>query len=147
MLGNTYEKENCSIARSLELVGERWSLLILRNAIFAGMTRFSDFQKSLGLAPNVLTKRLESFVENKIMSISKGETEYLEYHLTEKGMDFARVLISLREWGDDWAAPDGPPVVLKHKGCGGKVSQKLCCQKCDKTLSPQALIVQPSSNK
>jgi len=63
MLGRRYEGENCSAARTLELVGERWSLLIVRNAMFAGMTRFTEFQRSLGVAPNILTKRLAEFVE------------------------------------------------------------------------------------
>jgi len=67
MLGRTYESQNCSVARSLELIGERWSLLILRDAIFAGATRFGDFQRSLGLASNILTTRLDRFVETGLM--------------------------------------------------------------------------------
>ena len=67
MLGKTYDGEVCSIARSLEVVGERWSLLIMRDALFAGSTRYSDFQRTLGIATNVLTDRLEGFVENGIM--------------------------------------------------------------------------------
>ena len=67
VLGRTYEGQNCSAARALEVVGERWSLLIMRDALFRGMTRFSDFQRSLGLASNVLAKRLDGFVENGLM--------------------------------------------------------------------------------
>jgi len=68
MLGRTYEKQNCSAARTLELVGERWSHLILRDALFRGMTRFSDFERSLGIAPNILTKRLEVFVAAALLN-------------------------------------------------------------------------------
>ncbi len=63
MLGRTYDRENCSAARTLEIVGERWSLLIIRNAMFAGSTRFTDFQRKLGIAPNILSSRLDRFVE------------------------------------------------------------------------------------
>src|SRR4051794_18694056 len=115
MLGRTYEKEICSAARALEIAGERWSLLILRNAMFAGITRFSDFQRSLNIAPNILASRLENFVIEGIFTKSKAE----DYHLTPKGLDFKPVIIALREWGDRWAAPEGPPAEVLHEGCGG----------------------------
>src|ERR687890_755778 len=109
MLGKTYDSEVCSIARALELVGERWSLLILRNALFAGSTRYGEFQRSLGIATNILQDRLDGFVEAGIMerrrSADRGEPG--EYVLTEKGRDFAPALIALTEWGDKWAAADG----------------------------------------
>ena len=130
MLGRTYDKEACSAARALEIAGERWSLLILRNALFAGMTRFTDFQQSLDIAPNILTKRLESFVKEGLMTTSKGESEHLEYHLTTKGLDFKPVIIALTQWGDKWAAPDGPPIAYEHEGCGGRIEQHLLCRSC-----------------
>src|SRR5208337_1368073 len=102
MLGRTYEKEACSAARALEIAGERWSLLILRNALFAGMTRFTDFQESLKLAPNILSKRLDSFVKEGLMTPSKGESEHLECRLTPKGLDFKPIIIALTYWGDKW---------------------------------------------
>jgi DNA-binding HxlR family transcriptional regulator len=130
MLGRTYDKEVCSAARALEIVGERWSLLILRNAAFAGMTRFTDFQKSLDIAPNVLAARLERFVETGLMATSGGSEGYQTYHLTKKGLDFKPVIIALTEWGDHWAAPDGPPIVYEHEGCGGRVRHRLYCKTC-----------------
>ena len=130
MLGRTYEKEVCSAARALEIAGERWSLLILRNAAFAGMTRFTDFQKSLDIAPNVLAVRLEHFVETGIMTTSGGSEGYQTYHLTKKGLDFKPVIIALTEWGDRWAAPDGPPIVYEHEECGGRVRHNLYCKRC-----------------
>ncbi len=131
MLGRTYDNEVCSAARTLEIVGERWSLLILRNALFAGMTRFTDFQQSLKIAPNILTKRLENFVEDGLMSTAKGESEHLEYILTPKAIDFKPIIIALTVWGDKWAAPEGPPILYQHKGCGGTIEQQLLCKGCD----------------
>jgi DNA-binding HxlR family transcriptional regulator len=128
MLGRTYEREVCSAARALEIAGERWSLLILRNAAFAGMTRFTDFQKSLDIAPNVLAARLERFVQDGLMTASPGPKGHAEYHLTEKGLDFKAVIIALTEWGDRWAAPEGPPIVYEHDRCGGPVSYRLQCR-------------------
>src|SRR3954470_9309946 len=110
VLGNTYDSQVCSIARSLEIVGERWSLLILRNALFAGSTRYGDFQRSLGVATNVLQDRLDGFVGAGIMERrpSTDQRGQHEYVLTEKGRDFAPALIALTQWGDKWAGPDGP---------------------------------------
>lgn len=127
-----YEGEVCSAARTLELVGERWSLLIVRNAMFAGMTRFTEFQRALGIAPNILTKRLAEFVEAGIFEqrTNGGHPEYL---LTDKGLDLKPVILALTEWGDRWAAPDGPPVTYRHTGCGGKVAVRLECSDCDAT--------------
>ena len=129
----------CSAARALEIVGERWSLLILRNAAFAGMTRFTDFQKSLGIAPNVLAARLEHFVETGLMATTAGSGGHPTYHLTEKGLDFKPMIIALTEWGDRWAAPDGPPIVYEHEGCGGRVGYGLHCEKCAERPGPQGI--------
>ncbi len=140
MLGRTYERDACSAARALEVAGERWSLLILRNAMFAGMTRFTDFQRSLDIAPNVLTKRLATFVEEGLMTTSKGDSEHLEYHLTPRGADFKPVIVALSAWGDRWAAPDGPPIVYEHEGCGGRVEHRLVCKSCDEVVKPKHVL-------
>jgi len=132
MLGKTYESEVCSIARALEVVGERWSVLIVRNALFAGSTRYSDFQRSLGIASNVLQTRLDGFVEAGIMrrhQYSEQPALY-EYLLTEKGRDLAPALIALTEWGDRWAAPDGPPILYSHATCGSQVRHEVVCATC-----------------
>ena len=132
MLGKTYDSEVCSIARSLEVVGERWSLLIIRNAMFARSTRYGDFQRSLGIATNVLQDRLDGFVEAGIMRRHRysEQPELYEYLLTEKGRDLAPALIALTEWGDRWASPDGPPILYRHGSCGAAVSQELVCAAC-----------------
>src|SRR6266540_2386440 len=129
MLGKTYDRENCSAARALEVVGERWSLLIIRNAMFAGSTRFNEFQRSLGIAPNILSNRLDTFVAAELMETRPlaGDPDTHEYVLTSKGLDLQPVIIALTAWGDRWAAPDGPPIVYEHQGCGGDVHQHARC--------------------
>lgn len=140
MLGRTYERENCSAARTLELVGERWSLLIIRNALFAGATRFTEFQVRLGVAPNVLTRRLQDFVAHGLMEIAGGGHEY---HLTEKGRELGAVVVALTEWGDRWAAPDGPPVRYAHRGCGGTVATTPTCGGCGTEPSMADVVAEP----
>ena len=135
MLERTYDREVCSAARALEIAGERWSLLILRNALFAGMTRFTDFQASLGLAPNVLANRLEHFIQEGLMITSPGPAGHAEYHLTQQGLDFKPVIIALTEWGDRWAAPDGPPIVYEHADCTGPVGTVLECDGCGESVA------------
>lgn len=132
MLGRLYEGEICSAARALEVVGERWSLLILRNAMFAGMTRFSEFQRALGVAPNILTRRLSEFVAAGLF-----ERRDDEYVLTEKGLDLSPVIVALTAWGDRWAlADEGRPVTYLHAGCGGEVALQMECTDCGRALPP-----------
>ncbi len=125
MLGTMYDSQACSIARSLEVVGERWSILIIRDAIFAGSTRYSEFRRSLGIATNVLQARLDGFVEAGIM-----RRDGADYLLTEKGRDLAPALIALTEWGDRWSAPDGPPIDYHHSVCDAPVHSALVCEHC-----------------
>jgi DNA-binding HxlR family transcriptional regulator len=135
MLKNTYEGQACSIARSLELIGERWTLLIVRD-IFRGLRRFDEIQKSLGIARNVLTNRLERLVDEGILEKRRYQEHppRCEYRLTEKGIDLWPVLISLIKWGDKYepfGEFDGlPPVIVRHKGCAGEVDEHFTCEKC-----------------
>ena len=134
MLGRLYEGQFCSAAHALELVGERWSLLIIRDAMFGGITRFTDFQRSLGVAPNILAKRLGEFVEAGIFELRPGHVgSHAEYVLTGKGLDLQPIIVALTEWGDCWAAPDGRPVTYEHEGCGGRVALKMECRRCGQT--------------
>jgi len=138
MLGRTYDTQVCSIARTLEVVGERWSLLIIRDALFGGATRYSDFQRSLGIATNVLKVRLDGFVESGILERRRysEQPELFEYLLTDKGRDLAPALIALTEWGDRWDAPDGRPIIYEHNNCGGEVDLHLRCQTCGAEPAP-----------
>src|SRR5882672_7611140 len=145
MLGRTYANQNCSVARALEAVGERWSLLIIREALLAGSTRFGDFARSLGIAPNILTSRLDHFVADGLMARQRlsESTEKYEYVLTDKGRALFPTIVALRAWGDEWAAPDGPPTVLKHTECGGEAHQHVTCPACGMDLVLRDIDVRP----
>lgn len=132
MLGRTYDTQICSMARTLEVVGERWSLLIIRDAAFAGVTRFGDFQHNLGIATNVLAARLDAFVAAGIMrrrAVDERPEQY-EYVLTDKGRDLVPALVALTAWGDRWDAPDGPPIDYVHATCGKPVELAVTCASC-----------------
>lgn len=145
MLGKTYEGEVCSIARSLEMVGERWSLIILRDALFAGSTRFGEFQRTLGIATNILKDRLDGFVEAGIMRRNRYSTrpELYEYLLTDKGRELGPVLIALSQWGDKWAAPDGPPMIYSHSTCLAPVHHQVVCATCGVLEDPSEVQARP----
>jgi DNA-binding HxlR family transcriptional regulator len=146
MLGRLYPDEFCSSARALEVVGERWSLLIVRDAMFGGMTRFTEFQRSLGIAPNILTKRLGEFVEAGIFELrSGGNGGHAEYVLTRKGHDLQHIILALTEWGDRWAAPDGRPVTYEHKDCGGRVTVTLECLGCGESPPDTSIMARVDS--
>ena len=116
-------------------MGERWTLLIIREA-FLGTRRFDDFQRALGIARNVLQARLERLTEAEIMrrvAYQERPVRY-EYRLTRKGVDLWPVIVALLKWGDRHAAPDGPPVVLQHKGCGGEIDDRRSCTRCGAEL-------------
>ncbi|WP_127091750.1 winged helix-turn-helix transcriptional regulator [Aquabacter cavernae] len=109
----------CPIARSLERVGEWWSILILRDAL-NGFTRFDDFQRSLGIAPNMLTRRLAALVEDGLLEKRAYSTRPLrhEYVLTERGRDFRPVVVALLAWGNKHFAPEGESVVVRNMETG-----------------------------
>ena len=113
MQRKSFDKMECPIARSLERVGEWWSILILRDA-FLGLTQFDQFQKSLGIAPNMLSRRLATLVENGLLERRRYSERPPrdEYVLTERGRDFRPVLWMLLTWGNKHFAPEGPSVVL-----------------------------------
>jgi DNA-binding HxlR family transcriptional regulator len=139
VLGNTYEGQVCSIARSLELIGERWTILIIRDA-FLGIRRFDDFQKSLGIARNVLQQRLARLTENGILEKVRYQErpERFEYRLTEKGMDLWPVVVTLLAWGDKHLVDEsGPPTIIEHRDCGGRVNDRRICEACGALLGPR----------
>jgi DNA-binding HxlR family transcriptional regulator len=123
---------NCSIARTLDVIGEWWTLLIIRDA-FRGTRRFDDFQASLGLARSVLTARLAKLTGNGILerrAYSEHPPRY-EYQLTAKGRSLFPVIVALVGWGDQWAAtPAGPPVQFVHDTCGKVTVPVLTCPHC-----------------
>lgn len=138
MLGRTYEGQQCSIARSLEVVGERWSLLILRDVLL-GVRRFDELQKSLGITRSVLSTRLEHLVCDGVLQRARYQTrpDRYEYQVTEKGLELWPVLMHLLDWGDrHYAGESGPPRVVEHIDCGGRMNRDLCCDRCGERLRP-----------
>jgi len=115
MLKRDYQGQDCSIARALEIVGERWSLLIVRDA-FRGLRRFEEFQANLGIARNVLTDRLNRLVAEGILErvLYSERPERYEYQLTDKGRDLNIALAGLRQWGDKYLS-ETPPTALRRK--------------------------------
>lgn len=137
MLRHDYPGQACSLAKSLEVVGERWSLLIVRD-VMSGNRRFSGIQASLGIARNVLSARLQRLVDEDILErrAYQESPPRHEYFLTEKGLDLWPALMALMHWGDRHTpGPEGPPVVVVHKGCGGTVSDRGICESCGQVLT------------
>jgi DNA-binding HxlR family transcriptional regulator len=136
-----YSDENCSIKGTLEIVGEKWSLLVLREAFF-GIRRFDDFHRALGCARNLLSERLAKLVDQGVLERvayqEPGQRRRHEYRLTEKGLDLQPALVALMQWGDRWTAdPDGPSVEVLHLGCGAAVRAVLACEHGHGTLAPR----------
>jgi DNA-binding HxlR family transcriptional regulator len=144
VLRRTYDNQVCSIARTLEVVGERWSLLIIRD-IALGKRRFDDLQRSLGVARNVLSDRLGRLVESEILERVRYQDrpERHEYRLTDKGRELHVAVLALMHWGDRHLAPHGPPRLAEHTGCGGAVVERLVCSECGAEVPPAEVQVRP----
>jgi len=131
------DSQVCSVARTLSMVGDRWTMLILRDC-FLGVTRFSDFQKSLGITKHRLSDRLTKLVDSEILKKQVYDTNYgrYEYKLTKKGFELYPVMMSLVAWGDKWATDDdGVPLKYIHKPCGNKMSVATLCKHCDEPVT------------
>ncbi|WAC91194.1 winged helix-turn-helix transcriptional regulator [Mycobacterium sp. Aquia_213] len=130
-LRDHYVADNCSIKRALDVVGEKWTLLVMREA-FYGARRFDQFQARIGCARNILSERLLTLTEAGILRRvpyrEPGQRERHEYRLTDKGLDLITAVIALMQWGDRWEADeDGPPVTILHDDCGHPVEAILHC--------------------
>jgi DNA-binding HxlR family transcriptional regulator len=127
----SYTADNCSIRRTLDIVGERWTLLVLREA-FYGVRRFEDFVRTIGCPRDVLSARLKTLVQEDILQRQPyreaGSRTRSEYRLTEKGLELFPALLALLQWGDRWTAdPSGPAVELSHRGCGSPFTITMGC--------------------
>ncbi len=125
------QMHDCSIKRTLDVVGEKWTLLVLREA-FYGARRFEEFFANVGCARSLLSERLTTLVEHGVLHREPyrepGQRERHQYLLTEKGRDLFAALVALRQWGDRWqAGPQGGPVVVRHRECGEPVCVQLRC--------------------
>jgi DNA-binding HxlR family transcriptional regulator len=134
MRRTSFANMNCSIARTVEVVGEWWTFLILRDAMLYDARRFEEFQSRLGIARNVLAARLQTLVEHGIFEMTpyQQHPERFEYVLTDKGRDLFPVLATLLQWGDRWMADKaGPPASFVHGKCGHNASpMRLICAHC-----------------
>ncbi|MDX6277284.1 MAG: hypothetical protein QOJ72_1412 [Nocardioidaceae bacterium] len=126
-----YDSSTCSIARTAQILGDRWTVLVVRD-LFNGVRRFDELQDHLGIARDILTKRLallvdEDLVERRVYQVEGARARH-EYVLTQAGRELRTVLVALMDWGDHHrAGPAGPPVSLQHKDCGAEIHTHLVC--------------------
>jgi DNA-binding HxlR family transcriptional regulator len=145
VLKRDYETQTCSIARALEVVGERWSLLIVRS-VFVGRHRFDDLLGALGITRSVLSDRLDRLVAEGVLERVRYQEHppRHEYRLTDKGRKLWPALMHLMQWGDAYyPAPDGPPRIVEHAGCGGHPDAYLHCERCGEPLDASRVVVLP----
>jgi len=137
-------EQDCSVARTLSIVGDRWTMLVLREA-FMRTRRFDDFQRATGAPRPILADRLRVLVENGVLSRRPygNHPDRFEYRLTEKGLELYPVIVSLLTWGDRWMADhDGPPVELRHKECGHVVHPELACPECGEWVGARDILAE-----
>lgn len=140
-LPSDYGDDACSLARALEIIGSRWTLLIVRDA-FWGVRRFGDFADQLGMPRSVLTSRLKDLISAGVMRKVAGE-RHLEYELTPMGRGLWPVVFSLTRWGDEACSPDGPERLFEHASDGGAIGAHGQCVDCETIPQPEALVVRP----
>jgi DNA-binding HxlR family transcriptional regulator len=135
----------CSIIRPLAVLGDRWTFVLIKQA-FAGTRRFEDFHEALGISRSRLSDRLTRLLDEGILSRvpyqGTGRTRD-EYRLTEKGHALYPVLLALRDWGDQYMAPDGPPALYRHTACGGDAHAHITCDTCNAELTARDVTVEP----
>ncbi|WP_225728173.1 MULTISPECIES: helix-turn-helix domain-containing protein [unclassified Nocardia] len=135
MKRTTFANWPCSVARTVDLLGDWWTPLILRES-FYGTTRFDDFEKVLGLSRNILAQRLARLVDEQMLErvpYQQRPVRY-EYRLTDKGRDFFPVITAMMRWGDRWLAPAGAPITLHHNACDHDTHAEVVCAHCREPL-------------
>ncbi|WP_042382732.1 winged helix-turn-helix transcriptional regulator [Streptacidiphilus melanogenes] len=127
--------EPCSITRPLVVLGDRWTLVLLKHC-FSGVRRFNAFRTAMGISRSRLQDRLDRLVEHGILVRQRPEdSTYDEYRLTDKGLAVYPILMAIRDWGDAYMAPDGPPVRYRHRDCTGEAHVTLACDACGDTMT------------
>jgi DNA-binding HxlR family transcriptional regulator len=134
----SFAEMDCSVAQCLEVIGEWWSMLIVRDA-FLGVTRFDEFHDRLGISRNILQQRLARLVEEGVLVRVpySAHPPRNDYRLTDKGRDLWPVLTAMRQWGDRHAAPSGPPLQIVHKSCGEVTDAVFVCASCGERVGPR----------
>lgn len=145
MRWNDLSNVSCSVARATSVVGDRWTLLVLRDC-FMSVRRFEDFERRLGIARPVLSQRLKKLVAEGVLDRVRYEERpaRYEYRLTAKGRDLYPVIRTLTAWGDKYLMDDtGPPVVTRHRACGHLVTPELTCPDCGEPVHATDMIAEP----
>ncbi|MFI0419542.1 winged helix-turn-helix transcriptional regulator [Spongiactinospora sp. 9N601] len=145
MQRTSFAEMTCSIARTLDVIGEPWSPLILRD-VYVGFSRFDQIQRDLGISSKVLSERLKGLVDNGVLErreYSRRPPRY-EYALTEKGRELCDLLLVMVRWGDRWTAGEaGPPVLYRHHACGRISHVELRCSECGEPMRATDIDVLP----
>lgn len=135
---------NCSIFRAMDVLGDRWTLMVLREA-FMGVRRFTDMQRDLGVARNVLTDRLNFLVDTGVLERRQYQDRPVryEYRLTDMGRQLQPAMLTLMHWGDAYLSPDGAPAVMQHTDCGHETTPLLVCEHCREPLTTRNVRLKP----
>lgn len=145
MRKTSFADMNCSVAQSLEIIGEWWTLLILRDS-FLGIRRFDDYVERLGISRNVLANRLDTLVDAGVLErrpYDEARSRY-DYLLTDKGRALWPVLVTLRQWGDEWITGAGnEPLLLEHRDHGHTTTAQLTCDVCGEQLDARSVRAVP----
>jgi DNA-binding HxlR family transcriptional regulator len=144
----SFAEMDCSVAQCLEVIGEWWSMLIVRDA-FLGVTRFDEFQDRLGISRNILQQRLTRLVDAGVL-VRVPYSDHPprnDYRLTDKGRDLWPVLIAMRQWGDRHAAPSGPPLQIVHRACGAVAEGAFVCASCGEPIGPRDVDAVPGPGR
>ena len=145
MRQTSFADMHCSLAHALELVGDWWTPLILRD-LFLGLDRFDDLATDLGISRNLLTTRLAELVEHGIVERQRYSERPPRdrYVLTQAGRELAPIFAALTAWGDRWATPrGGPPVIFEHRTCGQAFTPTVACSQCGQPVAPEDLRILP----
>jgi DNA-binding HxlR family transcriptional regulator len=140
-----FDPAACSVARAVDVLGDTWSLLVLRE-LFLGVHRFDQIQTHLGIARNVLAARLKRLIQQGVLQKRQYQDHppRFEYHLTRKGVDLQPVLVALMQWGDRYVAdPPGGPLILEHRGYGHPMRLVTLCEVCHEPISPRETLARP----
>lgn len=142
-----YSTDNCTIGRAMEVLGERWTFVVVRE-VFNGIRRFDDMRRHTGIPRQVLTNRLALLVEQDVLRRvpyrEDGQRERHEYRLTERGFALFPVMVAVAEWGDRYlAGPEGPPIEFVHRDCGSRVVSHLRCDAGHDVTEPREVVGRP----
>jgi DNA-binding HxlR family transcriptional regulator len=148
-MANRYKPlmHQCSIARAADIIGDGWTLLILRE-LFWGSSRYEQLAENTGIATNILAARLRKLIKNEIVkkTVVAEDARRFDYALTKKGLDLFPVLMVVMGWGDRWSCGDrGPLIELRHSTCGKKTKAGVICSACGETLTPEDIHTKFSS--